>query len=133
MENKYVEQSQIDKKLCIHCKHCEIYGCGFEEKIMCSLYRSPVDDKELYSAFEARTNNSLCGGKHWELSPEIIICQSKEEAFEKREEQSINTYMETARKIINGEQKMVFTCGYLEKAIKRVNEFLENGKENKNI
>jgi hypothetical protein len=121
MQKSFIEKSQIDKKLCIHCKHCSVYaGLGVKDRIMCGLYRDKVDDSELYTAFYSRLNPLKCGGSKWEISPDIVICQSKEDAESFQSEDWIESFLPLARKVVKGEvEKPLFTCGGYEKALER--------------
>lgn len=124
MSNKsFIEKSKIDKKLCIHCKHCNIY---VDNKIMCGLYRNKVDDKELYSAWENRYSKR-CDGVKWEIRPEIVVCESEKESDFLHSEYSIQEFLPLARKIVRGEATSgYFTCGRLVEAIKRAEQEFED-------
>ena len=126
MKTKSFEvKSKIDKKLCINCKHCLIFYSlgGMGDRIMCGFYRDKVDDSEIYSAFRSRYSPWLCGGRKWEIKPEIVICKSEEEANFLRSEQFIEGFLPLARQVVRGEvKKPQFTCGGYEEAIKRAKE-----------
>lgn len=113
----FVEQSQIDKKLCIHCKHCEEHGLP-PQRIMCGLFRSPVDDSPIRSAFVARMNPVWCGGRKWEINPDIVVCKTEQDAENFQHEDSVGQFMSTARDIVRGKiSRPLCTCAGLEEAM----------------
>ena len=122
----YINKSKLDKKLCIHCKHCNVYsGCGLKDRIMCDLYKDKVSGSELYSAFSNRYNIFKCGGFKWEISPDILVCETEKEAIELNYESQIESYMDYARKILKGDiKKGPITCGFLEKALEKASKEL---------
>jgi len=102
MTNKlFVEKSQIDKKLCIHCKYCSVYSVlGMQDRIMCGLYKNKVDDSELYHAWQNRYILWRCGGRKWEIASNLVVCESKEQADYCRSEDFIGRFMPLARRVI---------------------------------
>ena len=121
----FVTQSKIDKKLCIHCKHCESVGL-FPPRLFCGLYRSKADDSPLYSVQMVRNNPFKCGGRKWEISPNIQTCETEEEAERLQHEESVASYMSRARRIVATGERCYMTCGALDEAIKRVRRELAN-------
>ena len=121
----FLEKSQIDKKLCIHCKHCSADSIGWDvDKIMCGLYRSEVDDSPLYRAWENRYNPHKCGGKKWEISLNIVIRDTKEVVDYLSLEQDIEGDMPFARELVRDKKKPFATCGSLDLAIERAEKEL---------
>jgi len=117
----YIEKSQIDKKLCIHCEHCSVYaGIGAKDRIMCGLYRDKIDNSEIYYAWQSRSLLGKCGGRKWKVSSNLVICESKEKADHLRSEDWIEGFMPFAREVVKNNQKISITCGGLDSAIERV-------------
>jgi|GEM_PF-3997306 hypothetical protein len=122
MTNKlFVEKSQIDKKLCIHCKYCSVYSVlGMQDRIMCGLYKNKVDDSELYHAWQNRYILWRCGGRKWEIASNLVVCESKEQADYCRSEDFIGRFMPLARRVIRGEAAQpTSTCDGFEQAKER--------------
>ena len=125
-DKSFIEKSQINKKLCIHCKYCSVYaGLGMKDRVMCGLYKDKVDDSELYYAWQSRYIPWRCGGRKWEIAPNLIVCESKEEAAHLRSEDFIERFMPLARKVVKEEEKeSPFTCGGYEEAKLRARQNL---------
>ena len=121
----FIEKTKIDKKLCIHCKHCNVYsGLGAVNRIMCNLYTSEVDGKELYSASENRSNIFRCGGNKWQKKENIHVCETANEAETLNSEEWTESFIPLARSLVNNSKSPATTCGGLDAAIKRVQEEL---------
>ena len=116
----FITHEQINKKLCIHCKHCEVFpGLGMKDKIMCCLYRDKVNNSAIYNAWESRYVPWLCGGRKWEMSSDIEVCPSEEVAEYLRREDWVESFMPFAKQVVEGKAKVFCTCDGLQEAIKR--------------
>lgn len=72
----FVLQEQIDKKLCIHCKHCV-----HDNEYMCGLYRDKVANRPIFKCDTLRKNFNSCGfdGEKWEQHKNIMVLETQEE------------------------------------------------------
>jgi len=87
---------------------------------MCDLVKSKVDDSEVYQAFINRNNPFVCGGRKWEINPDIVVTSSDLESYNLCSEDWIESFMPQARDIVSGKvSPPMFSCGGLETAIKR--------------